>query len=470
LPVELMSRRTKVRGLVALCAVVGLIGVAPSVASAWPTCIERTDTPIPGVSLAARQNAGRVVTLTLNSRAMADQQTVNVLLPQNYDPSGRHHYPVLYLLHGAGGDNRLYLDQYPLESLVGGMPLIVVMPDGSGPDASGQKRNGGYSDWFGVEAGRPGPAFSWETYHLRELVPFIDRTFRTIPRAAGRAIAGISMGGGGAMKYAAAYPGTFGYAGSFSGEIDPDLPEAQAFQTPNCKLGDPSTEEVVWRDNDATNLAANLRGVRLFVRSGNGTPGPFDSPTEPADPGEAAAWQIRLLTEYGAGLMAQGFLAATGQLGIPVDADIYPGSHSKPYWEREMPEFFSWLGAQLAHRVKDRRSFSVESARRWFTAWGWTLQVNRRVREFLYVHAAKGRRLRLTGSGRVLLTSAEIFEPRQQYAVRIGHKTLTRRADRQGRLRFRVSLGPSHTKQQTSFALDATRGWKSVGVRIARAD
>jgi diacylglycerol O-acyltransferase/trehalose O-mycolyltransferase len=454
----------------ALCAFVGLLGVAPSAARAWPTCIERTDPPVPGVSLAARQTAGRVVTLTLNSRAMANQQTVNVLLPQNYDPSGRHHYPVLYLLHGAGGDNRTYLDQYPLESMVGGMPLIVVMPDGSGPDVSGQRRNGGYSDWFGVQADGPGPAFAWETYHLRELVPFIDRTFRTIPRVAGRAVAGISMGGGGAMKYAAAYPGTFGYAGSFSGELYPELPVAEATQTPNCKFGDPTTEEVVWRDNDATNLAVNLRGVRLFVRSGNGTPGPYDSPTEPADPVEALVWRTRLLTEYGAGLMARAFLDATGRLGIPVDAEIYPGSHSKPYWEREMPEFFAWLGAQLDHRVKERRSFSVESAHRWFTAWGWTFEVTRRVREFLYVHAAKGRRLRLTGSGRVLLRSPEIYKPRGLYSMRVGHKVRFRRADRFGRLRLRVSLGPSHTEQQTSFTPDATKGWKSVRVRIARAN
>jgi diacylglycerol O-acyltransferase/trehalose O-mycolyltransferase len=261
-----MSRRGRARAVIFLCATTGLLGIAPNAASAWPTCIERTAPTVPGVSLVARQTAGRVVTLTLNSRAMGHQQTVNVLLPQNYDPSGRHRYPVLYLLHGAGGDYRTYLDDYPLETLVGGMPLIVVMPDGSGPDDSGQRRNGGYSDWFGVEAGKPGPAFAWETYHLRELVPFIDRTFSTVPRGGGRAVAGISMGGGG-VKYAAAYPGMFGYAASFSGEIYPELPEALAFQTPNCKFGDPATEAVVWRDNDPTILAANLRGVRLFIRS-----------------------------------------------------------------------------------------------------------------------------------------------------------------------------------------------------------
>jgi S-formylglutathione hydrolase FrmB len=455
-----MSRRGRARTLIGLFAVVGLLGIAPGNASAWPTCTERTDSAIPGVSLAARQTAGRVVTLTLNSRAMGNQQTVNVLLPQNYKKSGRR-YPVLYLLHGAGGDNRSYLDDYPLEALVGGMPVIVVMPDGSGPDASGVRRNGGYSDWFGVEAGQPGPAFAWETYHLRELVPFIDRTFPTVPQAAGRAIAGISMGGGGAMKYAAAYPGTFGYAGSFSGEIYPELPEAQAFQTPNCKFGDPAIEEVVWRDNDPTNLAGNLRGVRLFVRSGDGTPGPLDSPTDPFG-------QVRLVVEYGAGLMARAFLSATGRLGIPVDAEIYPGSHSQPYWQREMPEFFAWLRAQFAHRVKVRRSFSIQSARSRFTAWDWTFGAHRRVREFLHVRVVHGNRLVLTGSGKVDVTTPATFRPRQGYAVRIRRREITRRADRHGRLHFRLDLGASHTRQQTTFTAGTTAGWKTIRARISR--
>jgi diacylglycerol O-acyltransferase/trehalose O-mycolyltransferase len=454
-----MSRRARARTLIGLCVAVGLLGVAPGSAGAWPTCIERTDPPIPGVSLAARQTAGRVVTLTLNSRAMGNQQTVNVLLPENYKKSGRR-YPVLYLLHGAGGDNRTYLDDYPLEALVGAMPVIVVMPDGSGPDTSGVRRNGGYSDWFGVEAGQPGPAFAWETYHLRELVPFIDRTFPTIPRAAGRAIAGISMGGGGAMKYAAAYPGTFGYAGSFSGEIYPELPEAQAFQTPNCKFGDPATEEVVWRDNDPTNLAGNLRGVRLFVRSGDGTPGPLDSPTDPFG-------QVRLAVEYGAGLMARAFLSAADRLGIPVDAEVYPGSHSQPYWQREMPEFFAWLRTQFAHRIKVRRSFSVQSARPRFTAWDWTFGVHRLVREFLYVRAAHGNRLLLTGSGKVDVTTPATFRPRQGYAVRIGRREIARRADRHGRLHLRLDLGPSHTHQQTTFTAEATAGWRTIKARIS---
>jgi S-formylglutathione hydrolase FrmB len=453
--------------LISALAATALMLLCVGRAAAWPVCIERTDTAIPGVSDAARTTAGRVMTLTLNSRAMVDQQTVNVLLPENYDPSGRHRYPVLYMLHGAGGDNRVYLDSYDVQALVGGMRVIVVMPDGSGPDDGGQRRNGGYSDWFGTEAGKPGPAFAWETYHLRELVPFIDKRFSTIRGPGGRAIAGISMGGGGAFKYAAAFPGTFGYAGSFSGELAPELPLAQAAQTPNCKFGDPATEEVVWRDNDPTNLAGNLRGVRLFLRSGDGTPGPYDAATEPSDPVQAAVWRSRLLTEYGAGLMAKAFLASAGELDLRVNAEMYPGSHSMPYWQREMPEFFAWLRSQLSHPVKVRRSFSIESARRWFSAWDWTVRVHRRVREFLRVRAVRGTRLEFTGSGTVDLTSPPAFRPRHLYVIHLGRKAIVRKADRRGQLRFHVHLGPSHTVQQTSFTSQATEGWKRMKVRIS---
>lgn len=58
--------------------------------------------------------------------------------------------------------------------------------------------------------------------------------------------------------------------------------------------GDPGLQEVLWRDDDATNLAAHLRGVRVFVRSGNGVPGPFDSAQPPADPSKRAVRQRSL--------------------------------------------------------------------------------------------------------------------------------------------------------------------------------
>ena len=64
---------------------------------------------------------------------------------------------------------------------------------------------------------------AWETFHINELVPWVDATFATQPIPGGRAIAGLSSGGAGSAKYAAAHPGLFGFAGMFSGALDTDL-------------------------------------------------------------------------------------------------------------------------------------------------------------------------------------------------------------------------------------------------------
>jgi diacylglycerol O-acyltransferase/trehalose O-mycolyltransferase len=406
-------------------------------------CVPRTAPMRIGIRELGRSARGRLVTYTLRSLAMGNVQHVNVLLPAHFDRSGRTRYPVLYLLHGAFGNYAAWDAQFL--AIVGTLPVIAVMPSGSQIVADGTLMDGDYSDWFGLPAGAPGVAGvapAWESYHIDELIPFIDRVLPTEPTAAGRAVVGISMGGGGAFKYAAEYPGTFGYAGSLSGELDPELPVAQAFLPKTCVHGDPALQEVVWRDNDATALAANLHGVRLFVRSGDGVPGPFDPAQPPADPFQRAVRQTQLVVEAGAHAEALQFLAAAARAHVSVDAAFYHGSHYLPYWHREMRSFVAWLRVQLRRPVAAPRAFSVESAHDVFTAWGWRFAVRRRVPEFLYVRVGGGR-LVLTGSGRVVVTTPA--------GVSVA-----------------VDLGPSHRVQQTRFGAGATRGWRTVSIAIPR--
>jgi diacylglycerol O-acyltransferase / trehalose O-mycolyltransferase len=407
--------------------------------SAWPVCIARTTAVHTGISELGRSVRGRLVTYTLRSRAMGNVQHVNVLLPAHFDPSGRTRYPVLLLLHGALGNYAVWDSQFL--AIVGTLPVIAVMPSGSQIVAGGTLMDGDYSDWFGLPTGSAGVAPAWESYHIDERLPFIDRTLPTVPTAAGRAVMGISMGGGGAFKYAAEYPGTFGYAGSLSGELDPELPVAQAFLPKTCVHGDPAVDEVIWRDNDSANLAGSLRGVRLFVRSGDGVPGPFDATQPPADPFQRAVRQTDLVVEAGAHAEALRFLAAARGAGVPVDAAFYHGSHYLPYWHREMRTFVAWLRVQLRRGFLTRHAFSVESAHAAVTAWGWRFAVRRRVREFLYVRVGGGR-LVLTGSGRVFVHSPA--------GCRLGALT--------GGVSSSVDLGPSHRAEQTQFGTGATRG------------
>ncbi len=391
--------RARLLSVLTACAVGALASPAHG-ADRWPLCVPRTAPVQIGVTQVSRSVDGRLVTLMLRSRAMGNVQPVRVLLPVHYDRSGATRYPVLYLLHGAGGSYRSWLDDDHIDRQLGGMPVITVMPNGSQGEG-GAYRNGGYSDWYGTPPDGGADAPAWESFHIRELVPFIDAHFPTRASAAGRAIAGISMGGGGATKYAASYPGTFGYVGAFSGETHPLLPVAVNFQTKTCKWGDPVTQLTRWRDNDSTDLASNLRGVRVFIRSGDGTPGPFDTAQPPADPTAAAIRRYVLLIEFGAHLENQAFGKALRAAGVrDVNERYFPGSHTRPYWLRDTTEFVAWLKAQLGRPVTSRTTFSVRSAHRWFSAWGYAFTVHRATDEFLTVSARPGA-LTATGSGRV---------------------------------------------------------------------
>ena len=430
--------------VVALVAAIVLL--APAVAAAWPACDSRSEPIRSGVREVDRSRDGRILTIELRSRAMGDVESVNVLLPAGYRGGGRR-YPVLYLLHGAAGTYRDWID-HGAEEIVGDLPAIVVMPDGGA--------DGAYSDWVAAPPGAPEPFPAYETYYTDELMPWVRSALRVRRGPANTAIAGLSMGGHGAMKLAAEHPGTFGFAGSFSGAVNPSLPLYQSL-IQECKWGDPATDEVVWRDNDPTETPANLRGVSLFIRSGDGTSGPHDPPGGGTD-----------VIESVVKMMNDAFVAALAGAGVgDVDVSFGPGTHTWPYWQDDLAEFTGWLRPRLGGPVSRPHRIKVESAHEDVDAWGWGFATHREVREFLYVEITGKRRLRLTGSGRVDVTSPAQYRPRRRYVLAGDGNRRKVRADRRGRLSFRVRLGPSHTVQQAGFDDGAIAGWKSASIRIA---
>jgi S-formylglutathione hydrolase FrmB/LysM repeat protein len=128
---------------------------------------------------------------------------VNVLLPDGYRTSGLT-YPVLYMLHGGAADFRQF-DFLGIRSLTAGKPIIVVMPDG------------GQAGWYCNPVGSFVGPRNWETFHIAQLIPWIEANFRTYAAYDGRAVSGFSMGGFGALKYAAKYYGHFASVSSHSG-------------------------------------------------------------------------------------------------------------------------------------------------------------------------------------------------------------------------------------------------------------
>ena len=126
------------------------------------------------IAVVSRQRRGaRLEDWTLQTPALRDPTGVRVLLPAGYGSDPRRRYPVLYLLHGADSDYRSW-------TRYGDAQAITAHAADDRRHAR-RRDEGWYTDWY--EGDRPVQP-RWETYHVGELVPWIDATYRTIARAA----------------------------------------------------------------------------------------------------------------------------------------------------------------------------------------------------------------------------------------------------------------------------------------------
>ena len=159
-------------------------------------------------------NRGRWHYPTLASTAVHNSHELLIWTPPGYESSG-HLYPTLYLLHGAGSPTAFGVDEWlgyalteDLDRLIDSgfiEPMIVVLPFGAQ----------GY--WVNHADGGP----QWSDYVTDEVVPYVDREFRTDGRRERRAIGGLSMGGHGALQIAYRRPDLFAVAGAHSPTIRP---------------------------------------------------------------------------------------------------------------------------------------------------------------------------------------------------------------------------------------------------------
>ena len=265
-----------------------------------------------GLTVTATQTLSpRLTQYTATSTALGRSTSIRVLLPAGYSDTRR--YPVLLLLHGCCDDYRSWVDKGRAEQLSAPYPLIVVMPDGGSA--------GWYSDPY---AGGP-PRY--ETYAFDELLPWVDTTFRT---TGARAVAGLSMGGFGALKYAARHPGVFQAAASYSGVMDAPSFASGGYANliPDAVWGPRATELARWREHNPLDQAERLHGLKLLeLHTGNGQPGPLDTRTS-RDNLEYEVWR-----ENGA------LHTKLTDLGIPHVYDDYgPGVHDWPYWARGLEQ------------------------------------------------------------------------------------------------------------------------------------
>jgi S-formylglutathione hydrolase FrmB len=250
---------------------------------------------------------GRIETIQFQSKLINATLPYSVVLPTDYDTSPTSRYPVLYLLHGLTGHYSDWLSRTNLADYAAQYRLIVVTPEGN-------------DSWYIDSAGAPSEKY--ESYILKELIPDVQQRYRTIEARYGRAIAGLSMGGYGAVKFGLKSPATFVFAASMSGAFgvtrwtEQDVGAAR-WQTSLKLFGAMGSE--TRKQNDLFELIKQLpangaSGLPFFY---------FDTGTEDSP-------RIYSYNRELSGLMAE--------KKIPHEYRELPGDHSWGYWDRQVHE------------------------------------------------------------------------------------------------------------------------------------
>jgi S-formylglutathione hydrolase FrmB len=171
-------------------------------------------------------------TIFIHSNSMNKEVKTVVITPASYKKK-KNRYPVVYLLHGAFGNSTNWANKVPeLQSMVDEHQMIIVCPDGS------------VNSWYfdsPIDS-----SYRFETHVSIEVPNYIDANYRTIPDKKHRAIAGLSMGGHGAMFIAFRHTETFGACGSMSGALDVSL--IKRGYDINKRLGDTITNLKYYND------------------------------------------------------------------------------------------------------------------------------------------------------------------------------------------------------------------------------
>ncbi len=188
----------------------------------------------------------QVDTLSVYSPKMHKDIKNVVIVPENY--SEKTKYPVVYLLHGYSDNYAKWVKTVPaIKTLATQHQLIIVCPDG------------GYSSWYmdsPVDS-----AFQYETYITRELLPFIDSRYSTIPNRLNRAITGLSMGGHGALYIAIRNKNLFANAGSMSGGVDLRI-STKKYDIAK-RIGDIENAKTEWDNRSVVNMVQSLKNKEL---------------------------------------------------------------------------------------------------------------------------------------------------------------------------------------------------------------
>lgn len=237
-------------------------------------------------------DAASVDTAIIYSKSMHKNIKCVVIKPGTYAKK-QLLFPVVYLLHGYSDRCDTWVKNVPaIKSYADQMQLIIVCPDG------------GFSSWYfdsPIDS-----TYRYDTHISREVVNYIDAHYHTIPDRSHRAIAGLSMGGHGAMYLALRHPDIFGAAGSMSGGVD--LRPFPADWDIAKRIGDERTYNKNWQNRSIVNMIGQYSSRSLSMMIECGTDDFF--------------YQVN-----------QQLHQKMLKLKIPHDYVERPGKHSWEYWE-----------------------------------------------------------------------------------------------------------------------------------------
>ena len=260
-------------------------------------------------SISTAQTGKVFENLTMKSEILKSERKFAVYLPPDYETSQRN-YPVLYLLHGMGDDQTGWVqfgeilriaDKAILEG--NATPMIVIMPDA----------NTNKVGYFNTIEGD----WNYENFFFKEFMPFVEQKYRIKKEKRFRAIAGLSMGGGGSFMYAMHHPELFSSAcplSAYVGTLSIDDFKIQ-LQRMNSKITDETKIQSYFENHNAVSLIENtevekLKSVRWFIDCGD----------------DDFLYEGNSLVHI-----------AMRKKGIPHEYRVRDGAHSWTYWRESLP-------------------------------------------------------------------------------------------------------------------------------------
>jgi putative tributyrin esterase len=261
---------------------------------------------VPDVSLAQTPTVPDTARVRIVSipGSLPQPRNAVVILPRGYHDSARR-YPVLYLLHGHDGGHRNWMERTNLLAYTERLPLIIVLPDGA-------------NSWYTNSVARPDEKF--EDYVATDIPAYVDQNFRTLTFREARYVAGLSMGGYGALKLGLKYPGRFSLSGSFSGALMAATSTSSA--TVNDAFG--ASGSTARAENDLVALAGSARipeGTYFYIDCGI------------AD---------RLLEAN------RTVVQALSARPLAYEYHEVAGAHSWEFWDRRLPVFIRLIEERIA--------------------------------------------------------------------------------------------------------------------------